>query len=98
MAIWNCVQIPFNIAFAPQFSLSIEILNSIIDLTFYIDIAIAFRTSYLTFDGFEVTDWKKIAYKYIVKGTFILDLLSVLPFNAMTPVRSKIVMEFRELT
>jgi Ion transport protein len=86
MAIWNCIQIPFDIAFEPPWSLTIEVVNSIIDLMFYIDIGIAFRTSYLTFEGFEITDWRKIAKKYIFHGTFLLDLLSVLPFNTMTPV------------
>lgn len=86
MAVWNCIYIPFEIAFQPPASFIIEIINSVIDLFFYIDIAIAFRTSYLTFEGFEVTDWRDIGRRYVLKGTFIFDLLSVLPFNTMTPV------------
>lgn len=37
----------------------------------------------MTLEGEEIMDSKKIAFRYIVKGTFILDLLSVLPLNAM---------------
>ena len=85
-AIWNCIYIPFKISFSPPLSPGIEIVNFCIDLMFYIDMGLCFRTTYLTFEGEEIVDWKKIGYRYIFKGTFLFDLLSVIPFNAMTPV------------
>lgn len=51
MAIWNCLETPLDIAFEPESSLSVIIINNVIDLFFYIDIIVAFRTSFLTFDG-----------------------------------------------
>ena len=85
MAIWNCIETPLDIAFEPPSSVIIIIINYAIDLFFYIDIIVAFRTSYLTFDGQEVKEWKQIAINYIFRGTFFLDLLSVLPFYEMIP-------------
>ena len=85
MAIWNCIETPFDISFEPPSSVVIVIINYAIDLFFYIDIIVAFRTSYLTFDGQEVKEWKQIAINYIFRGTFFLDLLSVLPFYEMIP-------------
>ena len=85
MAIWNCLETPLDIAFNPKSSMVIIIINYVIDLFFYIDIMVAFRTSFLTFDGQEVKDWKKIAWNYVFRGTFLLDLLSVLPFYELIP-------------
>ena len=85
MAIWNCIETPLDIAFEPPSSVIIIIINYSIDLFFYIDIIVALRTSYLTFDGQEVKEWKQIAINYIFRGTFFLDLLSVLPFYEMIP-------------
>ena len=37
-------------------------------------------------DGDEKTEWRKISFRYIFQGTFIFDLLSVIPLNAFIPV------------
>lgn len=52
-----------------------------IDFFFYADIAIHFRTSYINFQGVEVKDGRELAHQYIFHGTFILDILSVFPFE-----------------
>jgi len=44
------------------------------------DIIVAFNTSYFNADGEEVIDRKLIAIRYI-KGLFLIDLISSLPFN-----------------
>jgi hypothetical protein len=58
----------------------------VIDLFFYFDIMVAFRTSVLTYDGQEIKDAKQIAKHYIFFGTFLLDILSVFPFDDIIPV------------
>lgn len=78
--------IPFEIAFEPPSIPAIEVINASIELFFIIDIGLAFRTSYLTHHGEEIIDWRKIAFNYIFRGAFFFDLLSVIPFNALTPV------------
>jgi hypothetical protein len=85
MAFWWCIWIPFKISFEPEESFAIDVLGYIIELFFWLDIALWFRVSYLTFEGVEVTDWKSIAFRYIFKGTFFIDLISVFPFNLMLP-------------
>jgi hypothetical protein len=52
---------------------------------------LAFRTSVLTYDGQEIKDAKEIALYYIFKGTFLLDLLSVFPFEDIVPVRDNFI-------
>lgn len=63
-----------------------EVFSSLIDLMFYIDIVSNLRTTYMTEEGEEVTDKKLIARKYILQSTFIVDVLSILPLNAVIPV------------
>jgi hypothetical protein len=86
LAIYNCFWIPFEIAFEPAVNFFIVTLNSFIDLIFYIDIVFNLRTTYMTEEGEEITATKKIANRYILHGTFIVDVLSILPLNALTPV------------
>lgn len=85
LAIWNSAFIPFELAFEPPENPIIVLMNATIELFFMIDIGIAFRTSYLTFEGEEITSPKKIGKHYVFGGAFIFDLLSVIPFNLMTP-------------
>lgn len=86
LTIYNCFYIPFEIAYTPPVNFVIEVINSFIDLLFYLDIALNLRTTYMTEEGEEVTDKKKIAKRYILHGTFIVDVLSILPLNAIIPV------------
>lgn len=72
-------------AFEPPDNFIIEVIGYVIDLFFWLDILLCFRVSYITFDGEEVTNWRYIAIRYIFQGTFIFDLLSVLPFDAILP-------------
>jgi hypothetical protein len=65
----------------------IEVIGSSIDLIFYIDIICNLRTTYMTEEGEEITDKKLIAKRYILQGTFFVDVLSILPLNALIPVR-----------
>ena len=55
-ATFNCFSIPFKVAFAPPVmdSLGFLILNGVIDLTFFIDIIVTFRTSYIDDYGNEI--------------------------------------------
>jgi uncharacterized membrane-anchored protein len=44
------------------------------------------RTTYMTKSGEEITDQRMIAKRYILHSTFFVDLLSILPLNAVIPV------------
>jgi hypothetical protein len=85
-AIYNTISIPLDIAFKPDFlsSLTVTTIESFIDLSFFIDIFLNFRTSYIsTKTGEEIKDPKMIARKYIFGWRFWLDLLSSIPFDKL---------------
>lgn len=81
------IMIPIRLAFYEEDSLQWRIVNSLIDISFLVDIILTFFSSY--FDERQhmvVTDHKVIAKKYL-RGWFWLDFISILPmdyiFNAM---------------
>lgn len=61
-----------------------KVFNAAVDVVFVLDIFLTFRTTYNSF-GQEIWTPKKIASNYI-KGTFILDLVSVIPFDEISRV------------
>ena len=87
LALYNSITIPINIAFDPESlnSVGIAIFESFIDLIFFIDIMINFRTSYIsTKTGDEIKDPYLIAKRYIINGRLILDILSSIPFDKLS--------------
>lgn len=94
LATWNCIWIPFEIAFDPAEteSIYIRLTDVIIDFFFFLDIILTFRTTYIKgSNGDEVTQPKKIARHYL-KNRFIIDLLSIFPFELL--MRGKESLEF----
>ena len=47
LAIWNCLYIPFEVAFKPEKTTLIEFADRVIDVLFFTDIIINFMTSYV---------------------------------------------------
>ena len=47
LAIWNCLFIPFEVAFRPEKTTTIEFADRVIDVLFFIDIIINFMTDYV---------------------------------------------------
>lgn len=83
LAIYNCFSIPFEIAFTPPVmeGAGFYILNTGIDLTFLMDIVVAFRTTFYDLEtGDEVFDPKRTGKVYL-KGRFTIDILSTVPFD-----------------
>lgn len=83
---YSCL-IPLEIGWNELFFASPEeiTVESIINLIFMIDIFLNFRTTFISgVTGDEVFDTKQIGIKYIVEGRFILDVLSSIPFNAVS--------------
>ena len=69
LAIYNCISIPFNAAFAPEASIFYDLFESLVDVCFAIDIFINFRTTYINSStGLEVTGGCRIAITYIKSG------------------------------
>lgn len=87
LAFWNCISIPFDVAFEPNDNMTYIIVEYIIDICFFIDILVAFRTTYINSKtGFEVVEGSKIALNYIngdyiLTGRFFVDLAASIPFE-----------------
>ena len=82
LAIWNCVSIPFDVAFDPETNIYYSLFEHFIDLCFVIDIFIAFRTTFINSKtGFEVVKCSEIALNYIITGRFFVDLAASIPFE-----------------
>jgi len=88
LATINCFHIPFDVAFQPPlFKTTIfQLANYFIDLCFFIDIIVSFRTSYINEKtGAEIRDVKSIA-RYYFKGQFTIDVLATLPFDTIAAI------------
>lgn len=68
LAIWNCIQVPYTIAFLNEADSSpLEFaLNTVVDVIFILDIVISFRTTYINEEtGVEVTNPSQITLQYL---------------------------------
>ena len=82
LALWNCISLPFEVAFEPEKTKLYEAGERFIDICFLIDIILAFRTTYVNKKtGFEVLDSKLIAKHYVSSSQFWIDLLATIPFD-----------------
>lgn len=80
LALYNCFTVPLVVAFRPDESTALLVINITIDFIFMIDIVLNFCTTYIDRNGDEVMDMKMIAINYF-KGQFLLDLLASLPID-----------------
>ena len=84
LALWNCLYIPFEVAFKPEKTPVIAISDRIIDVLFFVDIVVNFMTSYVhPRTQLDVTEPKRIIKNYIVGGRFWIDLLASIPFDLL---------------
>lgn len=86
LALYTSIVIPLGIAFDFEGleSIGLAVFDSLVDFIFMIDILINFRTTYLSADtGDEIYDPKLIAKDYL-KGRFIIDVLSSIPFDKLS--------------
>ena len=80
LAVISCFVIPFELAFRSNSDPGVTATTTLIDFFFLIDIALNFRTSYVSRkSGKQVNDPRDICRNYCL-GRFWLDLLAVAPF------------------
>jgi len=91
LAIYQALTIPISIAYgvdelnSPIF----KTVDSLIDLVFWIDIILNFRTSFVdSLTGEEVLDPVLISKKYLSEPRFYIDVLSTIPFGDLTSSHS----------
>lgn len=84
LAIYNCVSIPFAVAFEPETSAGFEAWERILDVLFGLDVIFNFRTTFVNSKtGLEITDPKKIALNYTKSGRLFVDLSASIPFELL---------------
>uniref|UniRef100_T1JZC8 Cyclic nucleotide-binding domain-containing protein n=2 Tax=Tetranychus urticae TaxID=32264 RepID=T1JZC8_TETUR len=93
LTFYTAIMVPFNVAFKNKTSddVSLLVLDSIVDVIFFIDIVLNFHTTFVGPGGEVVSDPKIIRMNYL-KSWFIIDLLSCLPydiFNAFDDVEEQ---------
>ena len=76
------LQVPYNVALKNKTSedVSLLVVDSIVDVIFFIDIVLNFHTTYVGPGGEVVSDPAVIRVNYL-KSWFIIDLLSCLPYD-----------------
>ena len=81
VAAYNCFALPIEIAFKSPILLSPQmmVVNYFMDLIFFLDMVVVFRTTIFS-DDTEVWQCKKIS-KHYLEGRFFIDLVSTIPFE-----------------
>lgn len=74
--------VPYNVAFKNKTSedVSLLVVDSIVDVIFFIDIVLNFHTTFVGPGGEVVSDPKVIRMNYL-RSWFVIDLLSCLPYD-----------------
>lgn len=74
IALYNSITIPINIAFNPEIlnSAGMTVLESLLDICFFVDIFFNFRTTFVSEKtGDEIRDPHLIAKKYVTSGRLL---------------------------
>ena len=82
LTFYTAIMVPYNVAFKNKTSedVSLLVLDSIVDVIFFIDIVLNFHTTFVGAGGEVVSDPKVIRKNYL-KSWFVIDLLSCLPYD-----------------
>ncbi|KAG8196576.1 hypothetical protein JTE90_003588 [Oedothorax gibbosus] len=82
LTFYTAIMVPYNVAFKNKTSedVSLLVLDSIVDVIFFIDIVLNFHTTFVGPGGEVVSDPKIIRMNYM-RSWFVIDLLSCLPYD-----------------
>ena len=82
LTFYTSVFVPFNVAFKSKTMDDVPLLvvDSIVDVVFFLDIVLNFHTTYVSNTGEVISDPRLIRYNYL-KSWFVIDLLSCLPYD-----------------
>jgi hypothetical protein len=77
---WNCLEIPFRLAFFPPFPFDYFIVVAIIDWCFIADVMVRFYLPYLSASGYFITTRSQIR-KHYLQTWFTVDAISSIPWD-----------------
>ena len=85
LTFYSVVMVPYNLAVNRIFSnedITLIVVDSIVDVIFFIDIIFNFHTSFVGHDGAVIVDETKIRKNYLRSG-FAIDVMACLPYDAL---------------
>lgn len=82
LTFYTAVTVPYNSAFKNKTmdQVPLLVIDSIVDVVFFIDIILNFHTTFVGASGEVISDPKIIRMNYL-KSWFVIDLLSCLPYD-----------------
>ncbi|XP_021340562.1 potassium voltage-gated channel subfamily H member 1-like [Mizuhopecten yessoensis] len=82
LTFYTAVTVPYNTAFRNKTmdQVPLLVLDSIVDVVFFVDIILNFHTTFVGPSGEIISDHKIIRMNYL-KSWFVIDLLSCLPYD-----------------
>lgn len=80
LALYNCLTVPFFVAFYKEQDLLFFTVNTAIDFVFIIDIVLNFFTTYIDRNGDEISGYKCVMQEYL-KIHFWVDLVASVPID-----------------
>ena len=82
----------YHVSFQPKVTLKVSwsgLLDKILEYFFWLDLCLNFIHSFINAETQEVVvDIKEIAKNYVFKGWFVIDFVSVFPFEQLFPTGS----------
>lgn len=90
LTFYTVIIVPYNLAinrpsqnyYSKDESVGLLVIDSIVDIIFFIDIIFNFHTSFVSNTGEVITNEKKIRSHYLRSG-FVIDLMACLPYDAL---------------
>ena len=82
LTFYTAITVPYNSAFRSKTmdQVPLLVIDSIVDVVFFIDIVLNFHTTFVGASGEVISDPKIIRMNYL-KSWFVIDLLSCLPYD-----------------
>ena len=82
LTFYTAITVPYNTAFKNKTmdQVPLLVIDSIVDVVFFIDIILNFHTTFVGASGEVISDPKIIRMNYL-KSWFVIDLLSCLPYD-----------------
>ena len=87
--IYSSIILPYKMAFYDNETTSDEVIDWICTVVLLCDLILSFFTAYIDNDDNVIKNRKKIIHNYI-KSWFVIDVLSIVPFNYFTFINNRV--------
>ncbi len=78
---YSCFTTIYFVCFTSYSTIEVDVINIIVEISFFFDIVINFLTEYKDPETYEtIRSLSKIAKKYVFRGWFLIDFIAIIPF------------------